>query len=50
MEANVIISAILTNGVHHSLWVSLKIATVTEPTKLVATKNTKLDMYIPQSA
>ena len=44
IEANAIISAILTKGVLHVLWVNLKMATVTDPTKLVATKNTKLEI------
>jgi hypothetical protein len=44
MQANEMISAILTTGVLHELLVNLKTATVADPTKLVATKNTKLEI------
>ena len=44
IAATEIISAILTNGVRHELFVNRNIATVTVPTKLVATKNTKFEI------
>jgi hypothetical protein len=43
-----IISAILVRGVAHFTFASLKIAVIRDPTKLMATKKTKFDMYIPQ--
>ena len=39
-----IISAILVNGVLHSTFINRKIAVISEPTKLIATKNTKFEM------
>lgn len=52
-EANVIaetaiISAILVKGVLHFTFVNLNTAVIKDPTKLMATKKTKLDIYIPQ--
>ena len=45
-----IISAIRVIGVAHVTLDSLKTAVINDPTKLMATKNTKLDMYMPQEA
>ena len=39
-----IISAILVNGVLHSTLINRKIAVISDPTKLIATKNTKFEM------
>jgi hypothetical protein len=44
MDAKEIISAILTTGVLQVFFVNLRTATVIAPTKLVATKNTKLEI------
>ena len=48
-EANVIaetaiISAILVRGVLHSAFDNLNTAVINDPTRLIATKNTKLEM------
>ncbi|GAB7087068.1 hypothetical protein JCM15579A_11720 [Marinifilum fragile] len=48
IEATATISAIRVKGYDHFALASLRMELIKEPTKLTATKNTKLDMYIPQ--
>jgi hypothetical protein len=42
------ISAILVKGVLHLTLDNLNIAVMRDPTRLMATKNTKFEIYIPQ--
>ena len=55
MEANkmadtAMISEMRVKGVRHSTPERRKIAVMSEPTKLIATKKTKLEMYMPHDA
>ena len=50
MADTAIISAILVKGVLQCTSVKRSTAVINEPTKLIATKNTKLEIYIPQDA
>ena len=47
MAAIAIISEIRVNGVDQVAFDNLRIELNNEPTRLMATKNTKFDMYIP---
>ena len=43
-----IISEMRVNGVRHGTSASLNIAVINDPTRLMATKKTKFEIYIPQ--
>jgi hypothetical protein len=47
MADTAMISAILVSGVLQRTFDNLNMAVIKEPTRLIATKKTKLEMYIP---